>query len=239
MKLTDLDKLNNATQSLKEHFSFDFDASKLNKIQTSQMLGKVKKLISEAKSSHDFHKSQNNPSYLKLLFVKDALSEHLNKFPKTSIIVENNEVEKSQVILAAQDMVDTLQKMYEDINDMMVKELPALVDSIQSEIGVNESTTFQTEASESLSNLNTALKDSMNEMKAALSSLTGQSLPDAFGSDEGDNLDLETDDDSLDLDIEDDTMDLPSIDEIDLDLDLSNDEDEAAVTTGVVGRAKR
>ena len=39
-------------------------------------------------------------------------------------------------------MVDSVQKMLEEISDMMVKEMPALGDSVQSEIGVNEAQAF-------------------------------------------------------------------------------------------------
>jgi phage-related tail protein len=99
------------------------------------------------------------------------------------IVLENEEVEKSQVILAAQDMIDTVQKMYEDINDMLVKELPALVDSIQSEIGVNESDTFNQSASQALTTLNASLQETQMSLKAALGGLTGQGGADAFAAD--------------------------------------------------------
>ena len=93
---------------------------------------------------------------------------------------ENEEVEKSQVILAAQDMVDSIQKMYEDVNDMLVKELPALADSVESEIGVNEGSSFNEAATAALTSLNAALQEAQVSLKGALGGLTGQGDADAF-----------------------------------------------------------
>lgn len=180
MKLTDLDKNNTAIRALNESFGVNLNVSKLNRSETLEMLRKVTGLIKESRRSPDFHKSEMNASYMKMLFMEQALSDHLKVAKSPRIIYENEEVEKSQVILAAQDMIDTVQKMYEDINDMLVKELPALVDSIQSEIGVNESTAFNDAASQSLTALNAALQEAQTSLKGALGGLTGQGGEDAF-----------------------------------------------------------
>lgn len=180
MKLTDLDTNNVATRALNEGFGINLNVSKLNRSETLDMLRKVTGLIKESRRSPDFHKSEMNPTYMKMLFMEQALSDHLKVAKSPRIIYENEEVEKSQVILAAQDMIDTVQKMYEDINDMLVKELPALVDSIQSEIGVNESTAFNDAASQSLTALNAALQEAQTSLKGALGGLTGQGGEDAF-----------------------------------------------------------
>lgn len=180
MKLTDLDTNNVATRALNESFGINLNVSKLNRSETLEMLRKVTGLIKESRRSPDFHKSEMNPAYMKMLFMEQALSDHLKVAKSPRIIYENEEVEKSQVILAAQDMIDTVQKMYEDINDMLVKELPALVDSIQSEIGVNESTAFNDAASQSLTALNASLQETQTALKGALGGLTGQGAADAF-----------------------------------------------------------
>lgn len=177
MKLTDLDKNNVASKALKESFAFDFDISGLDKAKTLTMLKKVKGLLSETRQSSAHHSSETNPTYMKMLFMEQALSDHLKVAKSPRIVFENEEVEKSQVILAAQDMIDTVQKMYEDVNDMLVKELPALVDSIQSEIGVTESDAFNEAANGALTALNTALQEAQTGLKGALGGLTGQAGP--------------------------------------------------------------
>lgn len=183
MKLNDLDRKHVAQKALKESFGVQFDASRLNKSATRAMLIKVRGLIQEAKSSPEFYHNQTKPTYMKLVFMEQALVSHwgeLNSI-RPRIVFENEEVEKSQVILAAQDMVDSIQKMIEQVNDMLVKELPALVDSIENDIGVNESQQFSQTATAALQTLNQALPQTKEQMKAALAGLTGGASPEAFG----------------------------------------------------------
>lgn len=181
MKLIDLDKTNVAQKALKENFDVSFDASKLTKSQTKAMLIKIAGLIKEAKANPKFHNNTTSPSYLKLVFMGQALTEHYKNFKTARIIVENEEVQKSEVILAAQDMINSVQKMIEEVNDMLVKELPALTDSIQSEIGVNESASFNQSASQALTSLNQALSQSKQGLQDAMNQMTGVGNAAAFG----------------------------------------------------------
>lgn len=190
MKLTDFDNREFSKQALKENYNLPFDISTLSKTAAKNMLSRVRGLISEAKQSSDFYKTQANPTYMKLVFMEQALATHFNSVkatPVPRIVVENEEVEKSQVVLAAQDMVDSVQKMLEDVSDMLVKELPALVDSIQSEIGVNESEQFNTQVSEALSGITAALTQSKATLQSALNVVTGQGggFEDAMAGEEG------------------------------------------------------
>ena len=175
MKLNDFDSRKVAVQALKESFDMEFNPSKLNKPQTQKMLLKVRNNLKEAKVSKNFHQTQNSHSYLKLLFMEQALSEHYNKLmsQRSRIVFENEEVEKSQVILAAQDMVDSVQKMLEDVGEMQVKELPALVSSIESEMDANKAQEFNTQVTQQLDTLSESLKAGFDGLKAALNSLTG------------------------------------------------------------------
>lgn len=181
MKLNELDRKNTAQAALKANFDVSFDATKLDRVQTKNMLSKVAGLIKEAKARPDFYKNQTHPSYLKLVFMNQALTEHYNNFRSPRIVVENEEVQKSEVILAAQDMINSVQKMIEEVNDMLVKELPALTDSIQSEIGVNESQSFNQAASQSLTQLNQTLSQSKQGLQDALNQMTGVGGAEAFG----------------------------------------------------------
>lgn len=231
MKLNDLENKNVAAKALRENFSFGVDVSVLDGAKTRAMLSKVTNLIRESKKSPNFYETQNSPSYLKALFMEQALTQHLSTIKTPRIVFENEEVEKSQVILAAQDMVDSIQKMYEEVNDMLVKELPALVDSIQSEIGANESTTFNGQVSGSLSSLNTALLETKNTLQTALNSITGQEGP-GFGAD------LAGAEDAMDVDAAADADAMAELPAPEEELPPAPEE-EPDMQTGSVGRAKR
>ena len=239
MKLTDLDKNNVAAKALKESFAVDFDISGLDRPKTLTMLKKVKGLIAETRQSPKQHRSETNPTYMKMLFMEQALSAHLKVAKAPRIVFENEEVDKSQVILAAQDMIDSVQKMYEDVNDMLVKELPALVDSIQSEIGVNESDAFNTAATEALTTLNTALQSAQTGLRGALGGLTGQA---GAGFDPGAEMpageEMPAGDEEVDLNVDVDA-EMPA-EEPGAELPpLPDFGDEEELPTGGAGRAKR
>jgi len=239
MKLDDLNTKNHAVAALKENFDVDLKVSKLTKNQTVTMLNKVRGLIEDAKGAKDFGSAY--PSYMKLLFTEQALKEHYKvapEAPRTKVIVENEEVNRSQVILAAQDMVDSVQKMLEEVSDMIVKEMPALVDSVQTEIGVNEAQAFDQTAGQALSELQQSLTSVKGQLDQALSGITGGEVVDAFDGD----VDVAVDDqgdvavDSMDVaepvaDIGGDEVAPAGAEEIE---DVNVD-----VSTGPVGRAKR
>ena len=96
MNLNELDNKNVAKKALKESFGYRFDPSNLTRLQTSQMLQKVRGLINESRRSPDYHKNQRNPTHMKLVFVEQSLSAHLKNAPNPRIVFENEEVEKSQ-----------------------------------------------------------------------------------------------------------------------------------------------
>jgi hypothetical protein len=90
------------------------------------------------------------------------------------MVREQSELQQAQVVLASQDMIDRLQGMLEDISEMQFKDLPALVDSIRQDMGVDQATQFQTAASQALTTLLQAVQSGKTEMEAAQGVLTGQ-----------------------------------------------------------------
>ncbi len=182
MKLNDFDKNNVAKKALEENYKMSFDVSRMSIQDTKNMLKKVRNLALEAKQSPNFYRNQTSKSYMKLVFMEEALVHHYNDLasrPRPRIVVENEEVEKSQVVLAAQDLCDSVQKMLEDVGQMQVKELPALVDSIESEIGANESQSYNEQVSTQLETLAGALKEAFAQLKAARDTITGGGVPGA------------------------------------------------------------
>ena len=97
---------------------------------------------------------------------------------------EASEVQQAQVVLASQDMVDQVQKMSEQISAMQFKDLPALVDQIKNEVGVDQATQFNGDASAALSGLLQNLQGAKQQLEAALGVVTGQA-PQVPGEDMG------------------------------------------------------
>jgi hypothetical protein len=64
--------------------------------------------------------------------------------------------------------------MLEDTTEMQFKELPALVDSIKNEVGMDQAAQFNADAAAALSGLVQNLQASKGQLEAALGVVTGQ-----------------------------------------------------------------
>lgn len=178
MKLTELaqPKQIQTRRALREHFEVDVNLKNLDQRNTRQMLTKVRGLLKETRTSNSFAKNQTNSSYLKMVMLEQVLYNHYQDVRlQAQIVTENEEVEKSQVILAAQDMIDQIQKMVEQVSKMNAEELPAVVTGISNEIGTSESESYQQGVAEALTTLLQALTTSKGSLVSALGQITGES----------------------------------------------------------------
>jgi Xaa-Pro aminopeptidase len=205
-------------QRLGEHIDFD----RLNESQARKMLGKVRGLLREHRSSVSRLFSERNPDYIKLVMLEQALTSRVQEQstivpggttptqnpaaamvkndPKTRAVtdkvmrgqklspeeqetvnrlalakenkkarrmVRESEIQTAQVVLAAQDMVDRVQGMLEDISEMQFKDLPALTDSIKNDMGVEQATQFQQQAAGALTQLLAAVQAGKTSLEGA------------------------------------------------------------------------
>ena len=213
-------------KALKEHFEVNLDLNKMNQKKTRSMLNRVTGLLKEARRSGSA--AQTSPSYLKLVMMEQMLSNHYQDIRvQTSIVVENEEVEKSQVILAAQDLIDQIQKMIEQVSKMNAEELPAVVNGISNEIGTAESETYNQSTSQALTTLIQTLSTAKSDLTSSLGQITGAestAAPDAF------DAGLEDGEMDADLGMGDETdMDMPEPEETP---DLSSDETDEIGSAG-------
>ena len=230
MKLQELAVANPIQQAAKvfeSYFGKRVDFNTVSQGQARAMLKRVRGLISEHRRTPEFHRSERNPSYLKLVMMEQALAaaaapgaapaanpanmamdmaarkkqaqdqaaaitkqiQQLTQ-QKAQILQQANspmaegrrarrlreasEIQQAQVVLAAQDMVDQVQKMSEQVSAMQFKDLPALIDQIKNEVGVDQATQFNGDASAALSGLLQNLSGAKQQLEAALGVVTGQ-----------------------------------------------------------------
>jgi hypothetical protein len=142
-----------------------------------------------------------------------------------------SEVQLAQVVLASKDMVDQVQKMIEQVTAIQFKDLPALVDQIKNEVGVDQATQFNADASAALGGLVQNLQGAKQHLDAALGVVTGQA-PQVPGGDLGPGADV-----GADMGAE-----LPpeGSEELDINADIDADADEELGNlASSLGRAKR
>ena len=100
-----------------------------------------------------------------------------SRLRRTYKMLKESEVQQAQVVLAAQDMVDKMQSMLEDASEMQFKELPALVDSIKNQVGIDQAAQFNTDATAALTGLVQNLQGAKQQLDQALGVVTGTTPP--------------------------------------------------------------
>ncbi len=103
-----------------------------------------------------------------------AMMKAESRMRKFTKLVFESEVQQAQVVLAAQDMVDKMQGMLEDVSELQFKELPALVDSIKNQVGIDQAQQFNTDATAALTGLLQNIQGAKQQLDAALGVVTGQ-----------------------------------------------------------------
>jgi hypothetical protein len=286
MKLNELAVVSPTKQAAKVFESYfgrgiDFDSITPN--QARGMLKRVRALIAEHRRTSEFHNSEQNPAYLKLVVMEQALATSattpgMQANPQQTAAAmtlqrqqqqrtiddqlkqmdqqireltaqraslqkqkmqpamenrlyrrlrESSEIQQAQVVLASQDMVDQVQKMSEQISAMQFKDLPALVDQIKNEVGVDQATQFNGDASAALSGLLQNLQGAKQQLEAALGVVTGQApqVPGAdMGADMGGELPAE--------------LPAPGEEEIETDIEVDDEKDSDTLATSL-GRGRR
>lgn len=114
-----------------------------------------------------------NPEEQKLV-AGAAMMQAESRLRRTMKRLNESEVQQAQVVLAAQDMVDKMQSMLEDVSELQFKELPALVDSIKNQVGIDQATQFNSDASAALAGLLQNIQGAKQQLDAALGVVTGQ-----------------------------------------------------------------
>lgn len=114
-----------------------------------------------------------------------ALMKTESKLARAYKLLKESEVQQAQVVLAAQDMVDTMQGMLEDVSELQFKELPALVDSIKNQVGMDQAQQFNTDATAALTGLMQNLQQAKQQLDQALGVVTGQAAPADLGAELG------------------------------------------------------
>jgi len=94
---------------------------------------------------------------------------------KQQLIMES-EMGKSQAILAAKDMVDSIQDMLEEVSKMQNEQMPALLDTIRDQIGMEQADAFKAAVEPLLANMVQQLSSSRSTADDAARALAGEQV---------------------------------------------------------------
>ncbi len=166
-------QLNKVTES-RFGFKIDYDALTLPKAHA--MRDKIYETVNSIRNSSAVHTAEKNPQYLEMLIVYEGLSRFIDASNKRNLT--EGELGQAQAILAAKDMVDTVQDLIEKVGKMQNEQLPALIDSIRDQIGSQQADTFKGTVGTSLATLASALGQTRESLDNSTRGLTGEGTPD-------------------------------------------------------------
>jgi len=130
--------------------------------------------LDKIKRSHGVHVAEKNPKYMELLMVREGLHRWMVE-NKQQLIMES-EMGKSQAILAAKDMVDSIQDMLEEVSKMQNEQMPALLDTIRDQIGMEQADAFKAAVEPLLSNMSQQLSSARGTADTAARALAGEQV---------------------------------------------------------------
>ena len=190
MKLTEMrakptsTKLNKVMES---RFGFAVDYNSLTLPKAYKLAKGITESLDAIKHSHGAHRAEQNPKYMEMFMVRESLHRWMVE-NETRFIAES-EMAKSEAILAAKDMVDSIQDMLEKISKMQNEQLPALLDTIRDQIGTDKAEGFKATVSPLLGDLASTLQQGRESADTAARALAGEAVEqpmDMGGSDMGD-----------------------------------------------------
>tara|TARA_B100002019_G_scaffold15761_1_gene12450 strand:+ start:1636 stop:3063 length:1428 start_codon:yes stop_codon:yes gene_type:complete len=198
---------------LSQTFNHEVDLSEMSTDSLDRMLNTTNAKMMAIKESD--LKYWENPQYNKLGLIAHQIKEYLSeiaptrtdgkKMKKESTVMEAD-LDQAEVLLAAQELVDQMQGMVEDVAEMQVQKLMPIVDAMKEQVGFETAEAYNNAADAALG----TLLDAMKQAKEAVENATlaargepvpgGETMPTDMGMDDAEAdldapMDMEADDD--------------------------------------------
>ena len=160
-------RMNNLLQS---RFGFKLDYNRMTYSKAEALNRLVSENIARIRRSYGVHTAERNPKYMELLMVRESLGRWMGEHRH----LMEGELGRSEAILAAKDMVDSIQDMVEKVSKMQVEQLPALIDTIRDQIGMQEADAFKQSMGDLLTNISQALGEARETADTSARALAGE-----------------------------------------------------------------
>ena len=175
MRLTEMNTKPSATKInkvMESRFGNKIDFANLDFGKAYNLANALTESLDKIKNSHGIHKAEQNPKYMQFLLVREGI--HNWMIENKDQLIQESEMGRSQAILAAKDMVDSVQGMLEDVSEMANEQMPALLDTIRDQIGMTEAENFKGSVGGILESLQAAISSSREQMDMAARALAGE-----------------------------------------------------------------
>jgi hypothetical protein len=162
-------KINKIVES---RFGFSIDYDNLTYAKAQRLSRALGENITQIKKSFGAHTAEKNSKYMELMLVKEGLDKWLGSEQG----LFESEMGRSEAVLAAKDIVDSLQDMLEKVSKVQNEQVPALVDTIRDQIGAEQAEAFKGAITPVLSSLYQSLQSGRESSDTAVRQLAGEQV---------------------------------------------------------------
>jgi len=175
MRLTEVAKTTSKriNKLMESRFGFAIDFRKLTVERAEKLSETIDNNLNKIRYSVDIHTAERNPRYMELLTVRESLAAWLSE-QRTQL--NEGEVGNAEVLLAAKDMVDSIQDAIEKVGKMQNEQLPQLLDSIRDQIGSEQAEGFKNAVGSTLSTLMQNLQTAREGVDNGVRILSGEAV---------------------------------------------------------------
>jgi len=164
---------------MESRFGFTIDFENLTMKNAIALAKGITEGLESYKKSHKIHKAERDPRYMEMIMVRESLNRWI--LANESRFIMESELAKSEAILAAKDMVDSVQDMLEKVSKMQNEQMPALIDAIRDQIGTDKAEQFKGSIAPVLKSLYDAITSGREQADAAARALAGEEVGSELG----------------------------------------------------------
>ena len=158
---------------LESRFGFSINFDNLTVEKAEKLSETITANLNKIRHSVNLHTAETNPRYMELLTVQEGLSTWLSERRQQ---LTEGEVGNAEVLLAAKDMVDSVQDAIEKVGKMQNEQLPQLLDSIRDQIGADQADAFKSAVGETLNTLMQNLQAAREGVDTGVRVLSGEQV---------------------------------------------------------------
>lgn len=202
MKLQNFNKTlssSSLNNSLKEKFGYRLNLDELPLDRAQKMLVSVDNTLNEAVQKAG-EKARSSKVYAEKKLIAETLTQFVAEKKKTIAMEQRrailkrklNEAEQqeAEVVLAAKDMVDRMQKMVEDLGEMQNEQILPLVDQIRQTLGDETASSFESSMTAAVTSAMDAVRQARTDADGAARILSGGEAPDNMMGGETDDMEV-------------------------------------------------
>jgi len=156
---------------MESRFGFQINFDSLTVEKAERLSETIEANLDKIRHSANLHTAERNPRYMELLTVREGLAAWLEQSRRQ---LNEGEVGNAEVLLAAKDMVDSIQDVIEKVGKMQNEQLPQLLDSIRDQIGSEQADQFKQAVGSTLEGLMGQLQSAREGVDGGVGILTGQ-----------------------------------------------------------------